>query len=182
MGALKVSLIDERSRRICDLRIQHPDRNGHCLGNCYYDGRSTAAPHYRNMPRPHYILDGEYTSAASTHRNTKTRIHSRIKSRHDIFGRDARVCAATVCVGISATVLGGVAEFTRDHARIVCRQLLHILLLEIKRASMVFWRPMRAAKYLSTLALGASEGRLLLARVEFACFGHFILFQSHAIL
>jgi hypothetical protein len=31
---------------------------------------------------------------------------------------------------------------------------------------MVFWRPMRAAKYLSTLALGASEGRLLLALVE----------------
>jgi hypothetical protein len=40
---------------------------------------------------------------------------------------------------------------------------------------MVFWRSMYAAKYLSALALGASERRLLLARVEFACLGHFVI-------
>ena len=50
-----------------------------------------------------------------------------------------------------------------------------MFLLEVKRASMVFWRPMRAAKYLSALALGASEGRLLLTVVEFACLGHFVI-------
>ena len=45
---------------------------------------------------------------------------------------------------------------------------------------MVFWRPMHAAKYLSTLALGASEGRLLLARVEVAGFRHFLMqFYEH---
>jgi hypothetical protein len=43
-----------------------------------------------------------------------------------------------------------------------------MFLLEIERASMVFRRPMRATKYLSTLALGASEGRLLFALVEIA--------------
>ena len=44
---------------------------------------------------------------------------------------------------------------------------------------MVFWRPMRAAKYLSTLALWASEGRLLLALVEVAHVWHSVVVVSY---
>lgn len=160
----------EPPRRIRRVRLRHSDRDGDCGRDSRSHGRRAVPPHRRSVPRPHYVL-GVYScedaceDACKT--NTKTRVRSCIEPRHEHLYRHPPISGTTFIHCISAALLGGVSEFARHHARVVRSQFCHVFLLEIERASMVFWRPMRAAKYLSTLALGASERRLLLALVEF---------------
>ena len=155
------------SCRVRYVRVQRSGRNGNCCGNRYSHDYRIVPPYYRNVSRLQYGVDGFaniVNAPAQTNCNTKTRVHSCIEPRYEHFGRDAHICTSTS----PHSALVCTVEFARYHARIVFCQFCHVFLLEIKRASMVFWRPMHAAKYLSALALGASERRLLLTLVEIA--------------
>ena len=152
------------SGRVRYVRVQRSGRNGNCCGNRYSYAYRIVPPYYRGVSRLQHGMDGFshcISASAQTNCDRKTRVRSCIEPRHEHFGRDAHICPSTH----PHTKLVSTVELARYHARIVCCQFCHMFLLEIKRASMVFWRPMHAAKYLSTLALGASERRLLLALV-----------------
>jgi len=153
------------------VRLRHSGGNGDCSWNRCSHGRRAVPPHRRGVPRSHDLL-GEYAPvhacADAYTPNRKTRVRSCIEPRHEHLYRHPPISGTTFIHCIPAAVLGDVFKFVRHHARVVRSQFCHIFLLEIERASMVFWRPMCAAKYMSTLALWASQWRLLLALVEFA--------------
>lgn len=171
MVALKMHPAAEPPRRIRRVRLRHSDRDGDCSRNRCSHERRAVPPHPRSVPRPHHLL-GDYScedaceDACKT--NRKTRVRSCIESRHEHLYRHPPISGTTFTYCISAALLGGVSEFARHDARVVRSQFCHVFLLEIERASMVFRRPMRAAKYLSALAFRASQRRLLLTVLEFA--------------